>query len=47
MGRCLEFALATFVITLVNAALAIWIGNLVANKITELFDQVIQALNFM
>lgn len=37
MGRALGFALTTFIITVVNAAFALWIASVIGNRITELF----------
>lgn len=46
MHRCLEFALATFMITVINSLFAIWAGSLIADRVRLLFEQLFQALNF-
>lgn len=46
MGRILEFALATFMITIINTIFALWIATTIRNRITELFTILIEALQF-
>lgn len=42
--RALEFAIATFMITVVNAMFAMWIAKVIGNRITELFADLVEAL---
>ena len=42
--RVLEFALSTFVITVVNAVFAMWVASVIGNRITELFTSLAEAL---
>ncbi len=44
MGRALEFALSTFIITIVNVIFALWVTNIIGNRITELFTGIVEAL---
>lgn len=46
MGRPLEFALATLVIYIFEIGSALWVATMAGNKITELFNQLIEALPF-
>lgn len=43
MGRTLEFALSTLIITTISAISALVIANRVGAMITELFNQIIEA----
>lgn len=45
MSRCLEFALATAMIVIIESTFAIWVGSLVANRIHDLFNQINNALS--
>lgn len=42
--RSLEFALATFMITVINAGFAMWVASIIGNRITELFTSLSEAL---
>lgn len=44
MGRTLEFALSTMLITVVEVTFAFFVVNAVGNKITGLFNQITEAL---
>lgn len=44
MGRSLEFALSIMIITVVELTFAFFVATVVGNKITELFNQIIEAL---
>lgn len=44
MGRSLEFALATMIITVVELTFAFFVVTVVGGKITELFNQIIEVL---
>lgn len=44
MGRIFEFALATFIITVINAGFALWVATVIGNRITELFTSLAEAL---
>lgn len=45
MGRCLEFALATFIIVIINTTFALWVGNVISNKLRDVVEILIQALS--
>lgn len=44
MGRILESALATFMITIIDTIFASWVATTIGNRITELFTILIKAL---
>lgn len=44
MGRSLEFALVTMIITVVELTFAFFVVTVVGDKITELFNQIIEVL---
>ena len=46
MGKILEFALATFMITIINTIFALWVATTIGNRITELFNIINKALSF-
>lgn len=45
MGRSLEFALATFVIVIINTIYALWVGSVISNKLRDVVEVLIQALS--
>ena len=44
MGRALEFALATAMITIVQLSFAFWVETTIGDKISELFEIINTAL---
>lgn len=46
MGRSLEFALTILVIYIFKISSALWVATIVGNKITELFNQLIEVLPY-
>ena len=44
MGRALEFALATFIVAIINAGFAMWVASVIGNRITELFTRLSEAI---
>ena len=47
IGRTLEFAISTAMITIVHIIFALWVASAVSGKIEELFSGLITALQLM